>query len=149
MIYWLKTASDIASAGYTYDSNCFPVDTYSSAINLGSPERKYTVKKIIGNGASISGGDYYGERKITINRRFKTDGSGTSGALTAARQAFLSKFITLSEDLYLIRDYNSSLQYIKVYPVLNAEKYKKLLISEDIEIELLCDIPFFQDATLS
>jgi hypothetical protein len=150
----LSTTESVADAAgleispylYDVDSDCFPIDTTAIQINLDNPQRKYNVKKIIGNGASISGGDYYGDRKITFSRIFKKDGVSTSGALTVARNNFINKYITLSDDLYLIRDYNAALQFIQVFPMMGGEKYKNLLISEDFDITLYCALPFFTDA---
>lgn len=144
MIYWLKTGVDIQSSGYGYDGNCFPLDSNVSSINMDTPERKYQTKKIIGNGASVSGGDSYADRVITISRVFKNDGSSVSGALTAGRTTFINKFIASYDSIYLIRNYNGSLQYIKVIPVLGNEKYKKLIVSESFDIKLLCELPFFK-----
>jgi hypothetical protein len=148
MIYWLKTLADITSSGdFAYNSDCFPIDTNATTINLDPPERKYDVKKIIGDGASISGGDFFGSRVISFTRIYKKDGVSTSGALTADRLAFISKYVITMDDVYLVRDYNGALQYIKVRPVINDEKYKKLIMSEDFAVKLLCSIPFFKSVT--
>lgn len=150
MIYWLKTKTDIDADGYAYNSlTDFPLDSFALNLDLDNPARKYSIKKIIGNGASVSGGDYFADRTITFSRNFKTDGVSVSGALTAARAAFFSKYILSSDEIYLIRDYNGTLQYIRVYPQLSGEKYKKLLISEDFTIKLLCGEPFFLNTALT
>lgn len=145
MVYWLKTKTDIDASDYSYDANSFPIDENAIDLNLDNPVRKFKIKKIIGNGASISGGDYYGDRTISFSRIFKKDGISTTGALSAVRQAFLSKFITSSDEIYLIRSYNGDLQYVRVYPTMGTEKYKNLLISEDFDIKLICEVPFFQN----
>ena len=148
MIYWLKTLADITSSGnYAYDSNCFPLDTNAQSLDLDTPIRKYNIKKIIGDGASISGGDAFGDRTISFKLIFKTDGVSTSGALTAARTAFISKYILTMDEVYLVRDYNGSLQYIRVVPTMGNEKYKKYIISDDIDIKLHCILPFFKSVT--
>lgn len=149
MVYWLKTKTDIDADGYTYDANSFPLDTNAITIDLDNPKRKYNVKKIIGNGASISGGDYYADRIIAFSKIFKYDGVSTTGAFNAVRQAFISKYMISSDEIYLIRDYNGTLQYIRVYPILGGEKYKKFVASEDFDIKMYCDIPFFQNVTLT
>jgi hypothetical protein len=129
-----------------YDSSSdYPIDTGATQIDLDTPQRKWNVRKIIGNGASVSGGDYYSDRKITFSRIFKKDGVSISGALTDARNDFINKFITLSDDLYFIRNYNGILQSIQVLPIMGSEKYKNLLISEDFTVSLLCNLPFFSD----
>jgi len=147
MIYWLKTKTDIDASNYAYDALSFPIDINAIDLDLDIPIRKYTVKKIIGNGASISGGDAFGDRIIKFSRIFKRDGVSISGALTQGRLDFISKYIVSRDEIYLIRDYNCSLQYIKVVPVMKGEKYKKLLVSEDLEVSLLCSLPFFKDVT--
>jgi hypothetical protein len=147
MIYWLKTKTDIDADGYVYDANCYALDTDASDLDLDNPVRKYTVAKIIGNGSTISGGDTFGDRSMSFKKIFKVDGVGTSGALTAGRLAFISKFIVSRDDIYLIRNYNTSLQYIKVVPTMGAEKYKSLVASNSFTINLLCSIPFFKDVT--
>lgn len=147
MVYWLKTQTDIDSSDYAYDANSFPLDSNAIELDLDVPMRKYNVKKIIGNGASISGGDTFGDRVISFSRIFKTDGVSTSGALNQGRLDFISKFIVSRDDIYLIRDYNGSLQYIKVSPVMKGESYKKFVISGDIKIDLLCSKPFFSEVT--
>jgi hypothetical protein len=147
MIYWLKTKTDIDADGYAYDTNCFPLDTNGADLDLDTPLRKYTVNKIIGNGATVSGGDTYGDRKMSFKMMFKPDGVGTSGALTTGRLAFLTKFIVSNDEIYLIRDYKSSLQYIRVYPVMGSERYKKLVASDNFDIQLICSQPFFKDVT--
>lgn len=145
MIYWLKTKTDIDADGYVYDSNCFALDENGADLDLDTPLRKYTVTKIIGNGAVISGGDTFGDRNMSFKRMFKPDGVSTSGALTSGRISFLSKFILTRDDIYLIRDYNGSLQYIKVILTMGAEKYKKLVASENFDIKMICSVPFFKD----
>jgi hypothetical protein len=147
MIYWLKTKTDIDASNYAYDSLCFPLDTNGTDLDLDNPTRRYQVNKIIGNGATISGGDTFGDRAPSFKMMFKTDGVGTSGALTAGRLAFISKYIVSRDDIYLIRDYNGTLQYIKVVPTMGAEKYKKYVTSSPFEIKLLCSLPFFKNVT--
>jgi len=147
MIYWLKTKTDIDASDYAYDALCFPLDINAIDIDLDTPARKYNYKKIIGNGASISGGDSFSDRTMSFKRIFKTDGIGTSGALTQARLDFISKYIVTRDDIYLIRDYNTSLQYIKVVPIMGSEKYKKLVVSNELDIKLMCSVPFFKDIT--
>lgn len=150
MIFWLKTKTDIDADGYAYNSlTDFPLDSFALSLDLDNPARKYNVKKIIGNGASVSGGDYFEDRTISFSRNFKADGVSVTGAFNAVRSAFISKYILSSDEIYLIRDYNGTLQYIRVYPQLGGEKYKKLLISEDFTIKLICDEPFFQNTTLT
>jgi hypothetical protein len=147
MIYWLKTKTDIDASDYAYDALCFPLDLNATDIDLDTPARKYNYKKIIGNGASISGGDSFTDRTMSFKRIFKSDGVGTSGALTQARLDFISKYIVTRDDIYLIRDYNTSLQYIKVVPTMGSEKYKKLVVSNELDIKLMCSVPFFKDIT--
>lgn len=149
MIYWLKTKSNIDNYGYTYDAYSFPIDTNAIDIDLGAPSRKYNIKKVIGNGAIISGGDFYSPRTIKFSRKFKRDGVSTTGALTTGRLNFLVEYVLTFDDLYLIRDYNGSLQYIRIFPIMGAEKYGSLLISNDIDFTLYCDVPFFQDVALT
>lgn len=146
MIYWLKTKKDIDTSGYIYESsNCFPIDEGAIDLDLDNPARKFTVKKILGNGSSISGGDFYGDRVIGFSMVFKKDGVSTTGAFNAVRLAFLSKFIVSSDEVYLIRNYNGVLQYTRVYPVLGSEKYKNFMISNDFNVKLYCDVPFFHN----
>jgi hypothetical protein len=147
MIYWLKTKTDIDASNYAYDALCFAIDSNVTDIDLDTPERKYNYKKIIGNGASISGGDSFGDRIITFKKVFKTDGTSTSGALTQGRLDFINKYIVSLDDIYFMRDYNTSIQYIKVTPTMGAEKYKKLMISGDIDFKLMCTVPFFKNIT--
>lgn len=145
MIYWLKTGTDIEDYGYGYDGLSFSLDSNALSIDLGPPSRLYNVRKIIGSGASISGGDTFSDRTISFSRLFRKDGVSTSGALTAEREAFISKYILSRDEIYLVRDYNGTLQYIRVYPILKGEAYKKLVISEDIGIDLICTDPFFKN----
>jgi hypothetical protein len=147
MIYWLKTKADIEEYGYEYDTHSYSLDENAMSLDLGPPSRVYTVRKIIGTGSSISGGDTYSDRTISFSRVFKRDGASKSGALTAERRDFISKYILSRDQIFLVRDYNDSLQYIRVYPILKGEAYKKLVISEDVGIDLLCTDPFFKSTT--
>lgn len=145
MIYWLKTGLDIEEYGYEYDAHSYSLDSNALSLDLAPPTRVYNVRKIIGTGASISGGDTFSGRTMSFSRIFKRDGTSTSGALTEERMAFISKYILSRDAIYLIRDYNTVLQYIRVYPILKGEGYKKLNISEDVGIDLICTDPFFRN----
>lgn len=147
MIYWLKTKTDIDADGYSYDANCFGLDSNSADLDLDTPLRKYTVTKIIGNGAVVTGGDTYGDRNMSFKRMFKPDGISVSGALTADRLDFISRFIVSRDEIYLVRNYNGSLQYIKVYLTMGAEKYRKLVASESFDVKMICSVPFFKDVS--
>lgn len=143
--FWLKTKTDIDSHGYGYDEYSLSVDSNTRNIGIGSPERLYDFKKIIGNGVFVTGGDFYSNRTIKINIRF---GRTTADPLDDNRAEIYQKYFASVEDVYLCRQYLTRVESIKVFPVVKDETYQHFFVSDEVDIELVTELPFWEESAL-
>jgi phage-related protein len=148
-VLWLKKQADIISEGdYAYNaSSCFLLDANVMDIDLDTPVKKVDVRKKIGNGQYVRVTDFYDARNIKVNLKFKRDASGNN-VFNADRLNILKTWVTSDDEIYLIRDYSTALQKIRVYPTgIGGEKYSNYVISGNISIEFLTGSPFFESIT--
>jgi hypothetical protein len=151
-VLWLKKqAGIIADGDYAYNSsdsdNNFLLDTNVYDIDLDTPRKKVDVRKKIGNGQYVRVTDFYDSRNIKVSLKFKRDSSGNN-VFNTDRLNILKKWVTSDDEIYLIRDYMTSLQKIRVYPTgIGGEKYSNYIVSGNISIEFLTSSPFFESVT--
>ena len=139
--FYIKKLNDINTYGHVFDSYCLDLDSLANSINLGNPDRDYYALKKIGNGVIIRGGNSYTERKMSFNFPYYDPTSST-------RETFLKDWIYSDDKKYLYRDDLNGLTRIEVLlNVKSNEAWKNYIMSEDITIEMLSEMPFFQRIT--
>lgn len=147
-VLWLKKQTDIVSEGnYSYNaSSCFLLDTNVFDVNLDTPRKKIDVRKKIGNGQYVRVTDFYDSRVIQVSLKFKRN--ATDNVFNADRLSILKTWVTSDDEMYLIRQYQSGLEKIRVYPSgIGGEKYSNYLVSGNISIDFITDSPFFDSTT--
>jgi hypothetical protein len=140
-VFYLKKEKDINLYGHTFDAYCLDIDSECSMINLGEASKDYYTLPRIGSGVLVRGGANYQKRIITLKLEYYDP-------ISTERANFIKNWIFSDDVKYLYRDVTAGLQRIKVYANNKGnESWKNYTVSEDINIELLTESPFFTNVT--
>lgn len=147
MILYFKKYKDTANGtNWAYDEKCLAVDNNFANLKISLPERKVNVTDIYGQGAIITPTPFFTKREISFTYRFKK--SNDTIFTTTKDELFLNWFFNVEDDIYLVRNTDKGLQKIKgIFKLNAAEKYKSYAISDEVDIDFVCEDAFFTSTT--
>lgn len=147
MILWFKKYKHTNNGtNWDFDLNCLAIDDNFSNLQIGIPERKINEYNIYGQGAVLIPSYFFSNRSISFTYRFK---KRNNHIFSIDKDFILLNWFFSIDDIYLVRNTERGLQYIKGYFRLNAkEKYKSYAISDEITIDFITEDPFFNSNIL-
>lgn len=142
MTFYLKKQKDVIIDGnHNFNiNNSYSVDNFRQ-ISFGKATRKHDLKKLIGNGQKIIQSEFREPQEIKGSIKFSSNSENT---FDENRRTFMRDWISTEEEIYLYRVENDRVTRRRIWIEIDGnEKYNYYPISEDIEIGIISEKPFF------
>jgi hypothetical protein len=136
---------------YLYDgTNTLNLDANMYKVNLGTPRRKYVIRKYAGShGGKVQGTGLYEPRQIKVETRFSNvGGNNTWDSNRSDLWAWINRAKQDNLWFYIKHNDDSTITRVRCYPTPSgSEIYSFINVSERFGIRFVCDVPYFEKTT--